>query len=150
MRINAIKPQKSERFACSERDVRSTFGPTVLSWVGFGHPTRSFLTLRWNTRYFPTPKFSGPVVASLRLLNYQTSDEGVSYGDRTAELYLYPVRLREYSEEAAEEFRTEMLPAIKNWLDAEMSKPDTQYLTGQTLVIEWTGRTHKTQVLRRR
>jgi hypothetical protein len=39
---------------------------------------------------------------------------------------------------------------IKNWLDAEMSKPDTRYLTGQTLVIERTGETHKRHLLRRR
>ncbi len=65
-------------------------------------------------------------------------------------MYLYTVRQNEYSEEAAEEFRIEVLPMIKHWLDAEMSKPDTQYLTGNTLVIEWTGKTHKRHVLQRR
>ena len=44
----------------------------------------------------------------------------------------------------------EVLPVIKNWLDTEMSKPDTQYLSGQTMVIEWTGNAHKRYVLRRR
>ena len=149
MRIRAIKPQKNERFSCSQRDVRSTFAATDLSWIGFGHPTRSFITLRWNKRYSPRPKFSGPVVASLILMNYQTSGEGISYGDRTAELYLYPVRQSEYSKEAAEEFRTEVLPMIKNWLETEMSKPDTQYVNWNTLVIEWTGETHKMHVMRR-
>jgi hypothetical protein len=99
---------------------------------------------------FFTAKVFRPVVASLKLMNYRVSSEGVSYGDRTAELYLYPVRLSEYSKDAAEEFRMEVLPMIKNWLNAEMSKPDTQYLTGQTLVIEFTGETHKRHVLRRR
>lgn len=123
-----------------------------LSFVGFGHPKRSFITLRWNTAYSPRPKFSGSVVASLDLVHYRVSDEGVSYEEpqRNAELYLYPVRQNEYSEEAAEEFRMEVLPMIKNWLDAEMSKPDTQYLTKQTLVIEWTGEIHERHVLRRR
>jgi hypothetical protein len=105
VQIRAIKPQKTERFACSERDVRSVFAAADLSWVGFGHPKRSFITLRWNTKYSPRPKFSGPVVASLSLMNYQVSAEGISYGDRTAELYLYPVRLSDYSKEAAEEFQ---------------------------------------------
>jgi hypothetical protein len=75
---------------------------------------------------------------------------GISYGDRTAELYLYPVRQAEYSKEAAAQFRVEVLPMIKNWLDAEMSKSDTHYLRGQVLVIEWTGETHKMHLLRRR
>jgi hypothetical protein len=150
MQIRAIKPQKTERFACSKRDVRSTFAETDLSWVGFGNPTRSFITLRWNRQYSPRPKFSGPVVASLNLANYQVSSDGISWGDRTAAMYLYPVRQNEYSEEAADEFRIEVLPIIKHWLDAEMSKPDTQYLTGNTLVIEWTGKTHKRHVLQRR
>ena len=39
---------------------------------------------------------------------------------------------------------------IKDWLGAEMSKPDTQYLGGRTMVIEWTGEIHKRYVLRRR
>jgi hypothetical protein len=151
MRVTAIKPQKTERFACSVRDLRSAFAATDLSLVGFGHPKRSFITLRWNTRYSPRPKFSGPVVASLDLVHYRVSETGVSYDEpqRNAELYLYPVRQNEYSEEAASAFRMEVLPIIRNWLDAEVSKPDTQYLTRHTLVIEWTGEVHKMHVLRR-
>jgi hypothetical protein len=152
VRISAIKPQKTERFACSEREVRMAFTATDLSVVGFGRPRRSFITLRWNRRYSPRPKFSGPVVASLDLVHYRVSDQDVSYDEpqRNAELYLYPVRQSEYSEEAAEKFRSEVLPTIKNWIDSEMSKRDTEYLSGQTLVIEWTGETHKGHVLRRR
>ena len=152
VRISSIKPQKTERFACSERDVRLAFTDTELAFVGFGRPKRSFITLRWNTRYTPQPRFSGPIVASLDLVHYRVSEKGVSYEEpqRNAELYLYPVRRNEYSEGAAVEFRIEVLPIIKNWINAEMSKPDTQYLAGHTLVIEWTGETHKRHVLRRR
>ena len=152
MRISAIKPQKTERFACSARDVRLAFTDAELASVGFGRPKRSFITLRWNTRYSPRPRFSGPVVASLDLVHYRVSEKGVSYDkpQRNAELYLYPVRQNEYPEEAAEEFRIEVLPIIKSWINAEMSKLDTQYLAGHTLVIEWTGETHKRHVLRRR
>jgi len=152
VRISAIKPQKTERFACSARDVRLAFTDAELASVGFGRPKRSFITLRWNTRYSPRPRFSGPVVASLDLVHYRVSEKGVSYDkpQRNAELYLYPVRQNEYSEEAAEEFRIEVLPIIKSWINAEMSKLDTQYLAGHTLVIEWTGETHKRHVLRRR
>ncbi len=83
-------------------------------------------------------------------MDYRVSDRGVLYGSRSAELYLYPVRRSDYSAEAAEEFRVDVLPMIKNWLAAEMSKPDTAYLLRQTLVIEWTGESHKRHVLRRR
>jgi hypothetical protein len=83
-------------------------------------------------------------------MNYRFSYPDISYGERSAYLYLYPVRQNLYSEEAAKEFRMEVLPVIKNWLDAEMSKPDTQYLSGQVMVIEWTGNAHKRYVLRRR
>jgi hypothetical protein len=150
VRISAIKPQKTERFACSERDVRSVFAATELALVGFGRPRRSFITLNRRPRYSPRPKFSGPVVASLDLVHYRVSDKGVPYDEpqRNAELYLYPVSQSRYSKEAAEEFRIEVLPMIKNWLDAEMSKPDTQYLAGHTLAIEWTGDTHRRHLLR--
>lgn len=150
MSISAIKPQKTERFACSKRDVRSAFSATDLHGVGFGRPTRSFVTRRWNTQYVSRPKFSGPVVTSLKLVAYRVADGGISFGGRGAELYLYPVRQSEYSEEAAQEFKMEVLPMIKNWLDAEMSKRDSEFLLRQTLVIEWTGETHKRYVLRRR
>ena len=160
VRIRAIKPQKTERFACSARDVRSAFAATAVSFVGFGHPTRSFITARWNTQYSSRPKFSGPVVASINLMNYRFSYPGISAGgisypsisagERTAYLYLYPVRQDLYSKEAVQQFQMDVLPMIKDWLGAEMSKPDTQYLGGRTMVIEWTGEIHKRYVLRRR
>jgi hypothetical protein len=84
-------------------------------------------------------------------VHYRVSEEGVSYDEpqRNAELYLYPVRQSEYSEQPVEEFRMEVFPMIRNWLETEISKPDTQYLKRQTLVIEWTGDTHRRHVLRR-
>jgi hypothetical protein len=149
MRIQSIKPNSGERFACSESDVRAVFDSTAVKSVGFGRPTRSFLTSRWNARYSPQPKFTGPVVAALKthpeseLTRYRKL---LQYG-RGGELYFYPVGRTEYPEEASEEFTVKVMPMMRSWFDGEISKSETQF-QAKTLVVEWTGNSHKTHQFR--
>ena len=150
MEISSIKPQSGERFACSERDVRIAFDSTAISRAGFGRPTRSFVTLRWNAQYSPEPKFKGPVVASLRMYpeSELTRFRKIRQYGRSGELYLYPVRRAEYPDEASDDFKGKVMPMMRTWFDREMSKPETQF-QAKTLVVEWIGRSHKSHELRR-
>jgi len=149
VQIQSIKPQSGERFACSERDVRATFDSAAIKSVGFGRPKRSFLTARWNARYSPRPRFTGPVVAALKmhleseLTRYRKL---LQYG-RGGELYFYPVRRTEYPDEASAEFTEKVLQMMRSWFDSEMSKHDTQF-QAKTLVVEWTDNRHKTHEFR--
>ena len=66
---------------------------------------------------------------------------------RSGELYLYPVRRREYSDEASEEFKAKVIPMMRSWFDGEISKSETQF-QARTLVVEWAGNRHKTHEFR--
>jgi hypothetical protein len=68
------------------------------------------------------------------------------YG-RSGELYFYPVRRAEYSDEASEEFTAKVVPMMRSWFDTEMSKPETQF-QAKTLVVEWIGNGHKSHEFR--
>jgi hypothetical protein len=66
---------------------------------------------------------------------------------RSGELYFYPVRRAEYSDEASEEFTAKVIPMMRSWFDGEISKSETQF-QAKTLVVEWVGNSHKTHEFR--
>jgi hypothetical protein len=70
----------------------------------------------------------------------------LQYG-RSGELYLYPVRRAEYSDEASEEFTAKVIPMMRSWFDGEISKSETQF-QAKTLVVEWAANRHKTHQFR--
>ena len=70
----------------------------------------------------------------------------LQYG-RGGELYFYPVRRTEYPDDASEEFKVKVMPMMRSWFDNEMSKSETRF-QAKTLVVEWTGDSHKTHEFR--
>jgi hypothetical protein len=102
-----------------------------------------------NPHYSPPPKFVGPVVAALKMHpeSELTRFRKLLHYGRGGELHLYPVRRAEYSDEASEEFVLNVIPTARSWFDREMLKSDTQF-QAKTLVVEWTGRGHKTHEFR--
>jgi hypothetical protein len=59
-------------------------------------------------------------------------------------LCLYPVRVDQYPETAADEFKFEVMLKMKEWLDSELTKPETtQVGRVENLVAEWTGDQHR-------
>jgi hypothetical protein len=132
-RFTVLKLPKSQRFACSKRDIKMTFPDNVLGWVSLGF-IKSFT---FDRRHSPYPKFGGPVVA--RLSAPHRSD-----GDSTPILCLFPVRVDQYPQSAAEEFKSEILPKMKEWLDCELTRPETAVVgLDECIVVEWTGDQHR-------
>ncbi len=79
----------------------------------------------------------GPVVASLSVSR-----------DRTAILQLFPVRVRDYPPEAAEEFETRVLPGVRAWLGKQLSKPETAVLGCELMIVEWAADQHRSHEIR--
>jgi hypothetical protein len=87
-----IRLPKTQRFACSKRDIKSVFSGHELDWVSIGAFAKAFSI---QTRYVPRPYFSGPVVATIS-----------TGGGAGPYLSLYPVRLDQYPQSAADEFKS--------------------------------------------
>ncbi len=135
-RFSFIKLPKVERFVCSRRDIEAVFGNTTLEWVGTGTEKSKI----YGRRYSPRPKFDGPVVAELSI-GHRSDSRPI--------LYLYATRIDQYSDDALEEFKTEILPKMKAWLDGEIAKPETSKLgNSESFVTEWTGVEHRIHYLR--
>ena len=129
MTLKSISLPKSERFAASAASLRSVFGDIdqLSAYRGFLGKTFSF-----DSRCSKRPKLVGPVVASIQLSR-----------SRTALLQLFPVKVREYSEEAAAHFVGEVLADLKAWLTSQLAKPETAVLGYQQVVVEWSTAGHK-------
>jgi len=137
-RFSFIKLPKTERFVCTRRDIKAVFGTEILRWVGTGTQKLKM----YDRGYSPRPKFVGPVVASLDVSHLS---------DSRPILYLYAVRTDQYSNNAAGEFRSKILPEMKAWLDRELAKPETsKFGHGDDFVTEWSDSEHRIHYLRRR
>lgn len=135
-RFSVIRLPKTQRFACSKKDIQTVFSNQEIGWVSVG----VIKSLKLAPRYFPRPNFVGPVVADL----------SVSRGNDSGPiLCLFPVRIDQYPEEAAQEFKSVILPRMKEWLDNEIAKPETsRFGHSELFVAEWTGSQHRCHQLR--
>jgi hypothetical protein len=129
MRLKSIKLPKSERFAATVAAVRAAFGDIEPLAVYFGALGKSF---HFDARTYRREVLAGPVVASLEVA-----------GDQTAVLQFYPVSASRYSDEAATDLRSTVLPRLNTWLLAELGKPATAILGSRQLVVEWKGDRHE-------
>jgi hypothetical protein len=119
---------KTQKLACSQRDIRKLFSGGVLGWVALGTMTPEFRGPSYN----PVIRNSGPILAS------------VAVGAGEPHLCLYAVRADGYPHEAAEDFRSAVLPKLREWLDQELAKPETLKFAGaRVLVVEWAGDRHR-------
>lgn len=65
-----------------------------------------------------------------------------------AMLILYPLKTEAYPESAGSEFSDSIIHEVHEWLQSQMSKPQTAILGAESLIIEWTGSQHKKHALR--
>jgi hypothetical protein len=133
-----IKLPKAERFACNKSDIKNVFGTDMLGWVG----TRTENQQNSNGKggYSPRPKFAGPIVASLSVSHLS---------DSRPILILFAIGIDQYSDEASDEFGSEILPKMKTWLDQQLAKPETsKFGYAEYFVAEWTGKVHRIHYLR--
>jgi hypothetical protein len=68
--------------------------------------------------------------------------------DRESWLILYPLDGHLYPTAAADDFAARILPALRSWLDAQVTKPDTAILGCEEIVVEWCGLNHELHRLR--
>jgi hypothetical protein len=134
MKFETINLPKSERFACSAKELKSAFSDVENLGVYCGVLGKVFI---FDSRSRRRPILEGTVVASV----------GVSR-ELDAILSLYAIRREEYPERAACEFRDAIIPKVRGWLKSRLAKGQTEVLGVESLVIEWTGREHKTHEMR--
>jgi len=135
-RFSIIKLPNTQRFACGRKDIKAAFSQGDIGWVSVG----VIKTLKLGTRHFPKPKFQGPVVADLSVGRSE---------DSKPILCLFPVRIDQYPDAAAEEFRSTILPKMKEWLRLQLTKPDTSRAgNADYFVVEWTGGRHRLHYIR--
>jgi hypothetical protein len=134
MKFEAINLPKSERFACSARELKAAFSDVENLGVFCGALSKSF---SFDSRSKSRPKLEGTVVASAQVSR-----------DLEAILNLYAVRRDVYPERAAHEFCESVIPQIHEWLRSQLAKRRTAVLGVESLLVEWTGREHKKHGMR--
>lgn len=134
MKIRGIRLPDTEMFPCSRGRVKDMFGESELDFVSFGHTSRTF---RFDGQVSHRPAITGTVIAAL----------SINRG-RSAHLSFYPVRSAWYPESAQLEFSCEMLSRLHGWLNTKQSRPDTAIVGYETMIVEWTGHTHRCHELR--
>jgi len=127
MRISERRLPKTEGYPCTRRQVKSTFDGTDVKWISLG----SIRHFEFDKRSTHRPKIQGMVVAS------------VTYSpQREAYVCIYVVRRAEYPAEAQDDFRTHVLPRMRQWLRRQIEKPDTAILGYEEMIVEWNETTH--------
>ncbi|GIO32674.1 MULTISPECIES: hypothetical protein [Paenibacillus] len=118
---------KNERYATTRRHLRSVF--TDFEAINFLFGLRR--NFEFDSRASTMPSIKGTVVTS------------VSYHrDRSTNFSLFPLSIIHYSDQAADDFNSQILFNIKQWIQAQMNKPDTSILGVEQLIVEWNGKEH--------
>jgi len=128
MKIDVSRLPGSERYPCTRKQLKVAAGDLDLNWVTMGYPEKRFRPSRL-TRLKRQP--AGVVVASA-LFSRQ----------RSSHLSVFAVRRDEYPESASEAFVDHVLPHVLRWLRDQTSKPETQELGHEELVVSWDGENH--------
>lgn len=134
MKFETINLPKSERFACSARELKAAFSDVENLGVYCGVLGKSF---SFDSRSKSRPKLEGTVVASAQVSR-----------DLEAILNLYAIRREVYPERATNEFCDSIIPQIHEWLQFQLAKQRTAVLGVESLLVEWTGREHKKHEMR--
>lgn len=121
------KLNKNERYPTTKKYLKSMFSGLETLEVSFG----LYRNFQFDSRLFHKPKIKGNVVASI---SYRR--------DRTIDFSLFPLSITEYPEEAADDFNSRTLYVVKQWIEAQINKPDAALLGIEELVVEWYGNEH--------
>ena len=132
MSIKTINLPKSECFPSGKKDVRSSLkGLTSIS-VEFRH------TILKTYRYAHL-SFDGHVLANA----------GIHRQSDSAHLYIFPIKISQYSESARADFIKNVLPKIRSWIDLEFRKSDTEIsATQEELFVVWKNNYHTLKLVK--
>jgi hypothetical protein len=128
MRFQSSKLPKVQRFPCTIKDVRSTFGNDELNLVGFAWPYKQFA---FDSRSNDRPTIRGIAIAQISVSR-----------ELVANLYIYPLLCNDYNDAAESEFVNSILPRLRNWIIKQLSKQETQILGHETMIVEWFEKQH--------
>jgi hypothetical protein len=143
-RFLAVKLPKTQRFACSKKDIKSTFPNQELDSVSF----RVHKSFSLGAGYSPRPKLLGAVLTHLNLSRFNEIDQSPSLY-RGPHLTLYAVLTDQYPQAAAKDFKSTILPKMKEWLNHQLSKPATlKRGNSEAFLVEWAGNKHRCHLLR--
>jgi hypothetical protein len=106
---------------------------------------------RWDPPTHRLSSFSADECCIKDIILYRnTAGQGNVRRDRTADgdnepiLCLFPVRVDQYPQSAAGEFKSEILPKMKEWLDRELTRSETAVVgLDECFAVEWTGDQHR-------
>jgi hypothetical protein len=125
MKLETINLPKSERFACSAKELKAAFSDIENLSVYCGALGKSFA---FDSRSRKRLKLEGIVVADAQVSR-----------ELNALFILYAIRREDHSERAANEFCDKILPQIHEWLRLQLVKSQTAVLGVESLIIEWSG-----------
>jgi hypothetical protein len=156
MDVSAINLPKTERFACTKRQMKLAFSEACPDAVEFGSYQRYFNASRpWDSKYLgqPRPRYkprvqvTGLVVAALTV-------RGVRHPllegkPPRSSLRFYALPREKYPDESTLDFVEKALPEMRKWLQAQLAKPETTRVgLDEDLLVEWTGGKHVTRAVR--
>lgn len=121
---------KNEIYPTTKKQLRSVFSDfeTLDFWIG---ASRKFKFDSWSIRKFGKSTIKGRVVA---FISY--------HRDRNTDIDIYPLSILDYPGKAIEDFNSQILFMIKQWIEDQVNKPDTAILGKEELIVEWNGKEH--------
>jgi hypothetical protein len=134
MQVYARRLPATQRFLCSRNAIKELFAED-LAWVSFGE---IFPCFRLDRRSIPRPRIDGMVVAALTVSPR-----------REAYLQLFPVPSAEFPKEAVLEFNASILPKFREWLTAQLTRPETHVSGHETISAEWVDGAYRLHQVRR-
>jgi len=156
MGISAINLPKTERFACTKRQMTVAFSPESPDAVEFGSSQRYFNANRpWDWKYLgqPRPRYKPPVqvtglvVAALTVRRIR--HPMLERNPPRSNLRFYAVPREKYSDEASADFVEKTLPELRKWLHAQLAKTEMMRVgLDEDLVVEWNGEKHVTRAIK--
>jgi len=132
MQIKTINLPKSECFPCGKRDVKNSLDGITIVSVEFRHNIL-------GTPRYSRLSFNGHVLANI----------GINRRLEIGHFYIFPIPQTQYSEQAQVDFKTNVLPKIRSWIDSELGKGETEIsVTNQELFIVWNDNRHTLKLVK--
>ena len=143
MRIKVIRKLNAhEKYACGVKDVKNIFKGEDVD-IDFGL-SRDFQFERKNYKKYKKPQIDGSVIVSASFY------EKDLYRDYYALILFYAIKDEEYDAECKNIFAKEYLPAMYEWYQEMLAKPETaKKMSGaDEFLVEWSHNGFKTHTFR--
>ncbi len=133
MRVHSIPTSNGEIVACSRRDIDELLGKENIDWISFGTIGRHFLLDRRAIK-IKKSAIKGTVVAKLTFSSQETFY-----------ICLYPIAESTYGEGGKANFKKEVLPLFRKWIEIQKEQAGTAGARSghRSIIAEWVGSEHR-------